>query len=700
MYSEKDIQDFKTITTQLLGLSDIEEASKRINDYRDVITFHDHMYYVQAAPIVTDFEYDTLFKQLKAIEEIHPELVSEDSPTQRVAYGLTKDFPSVAHLVPMLSLDNSYNEDDLADFDRKVKELSGKDVVDYVIEPKFDGSSISLVYENDILTRGATRGDGVMGEEITPNVRVLKSVPAKAAFSKYGIQTIEIRGELMISKDRFRNFNKSRAEEGLPILANPRNAAAGSIRMQDSAEVAKRGLEAFLYHVSYVTDKNGNDLQGTVFKSRRDMIEMLNALGFKTPLKEQKVCHNIGDIMQYVDEWAEKRDDFAYEIDGLVLKVNELALEEKLGATAHHPRWAIAYKFKARQARTKLLRVEFQVGRIGTITPVAKLEPVALGGVTVSSVSMFNEDFVKTKDIRIGDEVLVERAGDVIPYIDGPVKEARTGIEQIIEFPEFCPSCNTKLQRTGEEAAWRCLNFYCPAQMYERLVHYVSKDAMDLGGLGKSMIERFMSEGWLKAIPDIYNLPYEQIEKLEGFGQRSVEKLKESIESSRKRAPYRLLFGLGIRHVGESTAKDLCEVVTCIDELADWSLESLNALYGIGPKVAQSIYDFFRDEENIKLIATLKEIGLQTCQEAKSAEEGAEGSLAGLNFLFTGTLTQFTRPQAKELVEAAGGNVAATLSSKIDYLVVGEDPGSKVDKAKKLGNIKIITEADFMTLLG
>jgi len=703
MYSTDQIQDFKKLTDKLLKhidykTDDLSEAAQEVNDLRDVINFHDHMYYVQSESIITDFEYDRLFKRLKTIEDHFPTLASEDSPTNRIARGLTKEFPTVEHIVPMLSLDNSYNEDDLVDFDRKVKELTGLDAINYTVEPKFDGGSISLVYENDRLVRGATRGDGIMGEEITPNIKAIKSIPLKANFSKYGIKTIEIRGEVIIQKEKFKKYNEERTAEGLSTLANPRNAASGSLRMHDAAEVMRRGLDAILYHISYVVDANDNDLLGTTFKKRSENIKMLNEMGFKTPIKEQKILDNGKEIVAYCEEWHHKRDSFLYEIDGMVIKVDELALEDKLGSTSHHPRWAIAYKFLARQARTKLLKVDFQVGRVGAITPVAKLEPVALGGVTISSVSMFNEEFISSKDIRIGDEVMVERAGDVIPYIASSIKESRSGHEHIIHFPTHCPSCNSVLVKTEDEAAWRCMNLQCPAQVYERLVHFVSKDAMDISGFGKAIVERLMEKGWLKSIPDVFRLPYEEMAKLEGFGEKSVEKLKDGIEKAKSKHPYRLLFGLGIRHVGETTAKNLMDVVNCIEEFEQWDLERINALYDVGPKVAQSIYDFFHTEESMNLLMELKQIGLQTCRPQKSVTEG-EGVLHDKMFLFTGTLTQFTRPEAKELVEAAGGKVANTLSSKVDYLVVGEDAGSKLEKAKKLPGIHIITETDFLEML-
>ena len=688
----------KILKTDIETLKSTDEIKEIASELKDIIRFHDYRYYVVAEPLITDFEYDKLYKKLQHIEKEYPEFADPDSPTQRVAEGLTKEFPQVEHIEPMLSLDNSYNETDLLDFDRRAKELAGGEEFIYVVEPKYDGASISLVYENDILLRAVTRGDGVVGEEITNNIKTLRSVPLKAAFSKYGIRTIEIRGEVLIRKTVFKEINKKREEEGLSLLANPRNSAAGSLRMQDAAEVAKRGLEAVLYHVSYAVDAKGDNLLGNKLKSRRENIKMLHDLGFKAPLTEQKTVPDIKGVIAYIEEWAIKREEYLFEIDGMVVKVDNIKLEDKLGATAHHPRWAMAYKFRARQARTKLLRVDFQVGRIGTITPVAKLEPVSVGGVTVSSISMFNEDFINEKDIKIGDEVMIERAGDVIPYIAIVVKDARKGNEQKIHFPTHCPSCGTILTRTEDEAAWRCMNLACPAQVWERLIHFASKDAMDINGFGPANIEKFIKNGWLKSIPDIYRLPYADIEKLEGLGEKSVQKLKDGIEESKSRSLARLIFGLGIRHVGESTAKALAEEIHCVEDFKDWDLEKLSGLYDVGPKVAQSIYDFFHNEDNLNLIEELKKEGVKTCR-AHGEEKKKEGKLSGLTFLFTGTMPNLGRDEAKEMAEAEGAHVANAISAKINYLVVGENPGSKVDKAKKLATVKIIDEDTFLEMM-
>ena len=693
MYQESDIKDFLNLTKKVLDsdFSNLTEAQNIVNDLRDVIHFHDYRYYVLSEPLITDFEYDGLYKKLKKLEAEYPELITPDSPSQRVGKGLTKDFPQVPHLAPMLSLDNSYNEDDLFDFDRKVRELSGLEDIQYCVEPKFDGAGMSLVYEDDRLLRGATRGDGIMGEDITNNIQVIRSIPIRANFSKYGIKTIEIRGEVVIQKEKFKEFNKKRLEDGLSPLANPRNAAAGSLRMQDSDEVAKRNLEGVVYHISYAVDAEGKDMIGKKLKSRHENIKMLHELGFKAPYTEHTKAKDINGVVKFIDEWAEKRDDYKYEIDGMVVKVDDINMEERLGATSHHPRWAIAYKFSARQARTKLLKVEFQVGRIGTITPVAKLEPVSVGGVTVSSISMFNEEFIEEKDLRIGDDVLIERAGDVSPYIVMSLKEGRDGSEHKVHFPDECPSCSTKLIK--EEAAWRCTNINCPAQVLERLIHFASRDAMEITGLGAAIITKFYEAGWLKSIPDIYNLPFGEIQTLEGFGEKSVEKLKLAIETSKTRSMARLMFGLGIRHVGETMSKSIAAHVTCMEELKDWDIERLSSIDDVGPKVAESIYNFFHTDANLELINILKDFGLPVCEEKK--ELNTNGKLSGLTFLFTGTLQKYTRPEAKKLTEAEGGVVAGSLSAKVNYLVVGEDPGSKVDKAKKIGTVNIISEEEF-----
>lgn len=686
------IQEHTTALLQAAQQGGITTAD--IDTLREVLRFHEYRYYVMADPLVSDFEYDTLYKSLEKLETENPDLIIPDSPTQRVAKGLTKDFPTVAHLVPMLSLDNSYNSEDLLDFDRKVREGTGLSEIEYCVEPKFDGASLSLVYEGDRLVRGATRGDGVQGDDITPNVRQIRTIPLTANFSKYGLQTVEIRGEVLITKQNFQLFNEALVEQGIQPLANPRNAAAGSLRIKDPLEVSRRRLEAFTYQISYYTTTGAGAQEP---RTHSEALQMLWDQGFRSPMRELKVLKGIQAVIDYCNDFEAHRDDLPYEIDGMVIKVNEFALHDRLGMTTHHPRWAIAYKFKARQATSKLLRVEYQVGRTGNIGPVAKVEPVSIGGVTVGSVSLFNEDVIREKDLRIGDTVLVERAGDVIPYIVKSLHELRNGTEQPIVFPSHCPACGDELYRAEEEAAWRCTNLNCSAQVLERLMHFASKDAMDIRGLGDANIKKFYELGWLKSLADVYRLPFEEIGKLEGFGKKSIDNLQSAIEKSKAQPLHRLLFALGIRFVGETTAKTLAHAVSHMLELQHFSQEQLMTLEDIGPKVASSVFQFFSNDDNIALIKELEGLGLQLQNEQKTHASG--GNLEGLTFLFTGTLSKLKRSDAEAMVEANGGAIVSGVSSKLSYLVVGEDAGSKLEKAKKINSVRIISEDEFLKMV-
>ncbi|HNK27756.1 MAG TPA: NAD-dependent DNA ligase LigA, partial [Ferruginibacter sp.] len=620
--------------------------------------------------------------------------VTPDSPTQRVGKGLIKDFPKVQHLVPMLSLDNSYNADDLLDFDRKARELSGLDSIEYCVEPKFDGASISLIYEHDLLSRGATRGDGEIGDEITPNIKQIRSVPLSAKFSDYGIDQVEIRGEVLMTKNNFKAYNDALMEEGLPPLANPRNAAAGSLRIKDTAEVGRRNLEAFLYHVSYVSTGK----KPSVPETHSAMLEMLWNVGFRSPKKEMKVLKGIDAVIGHVQEFEKQRDDLGYEIDGMVIKVNDLKLQDKLGMTSHHPRWAVAFKFKARQGTSKLLSVEYQVGRTGAVTPVAKIEPVQVGGVTVSSISIHNEDYIREKDLKLGDTILIERSGDVIPQIVKSFAELRTGAEKKIKFPTHCPVCDSELYKPADEAVWRCVNINCPAQIVEGIIHFVSKDAMDIRSFGEANVRRFYELGFLKDIPGVYTLPWDEIRKMDGFGEKSIAKLQQAIEDSKKQPLHRVIYALGIRYVGETTAKTLANAVEHLLQFTDYSEEQLQQLEDVGVKVAKTVYEFFHNKNNIQLLRELEKRGVQLNNEKKNLATG--GNLSGQTFLFTGTLAKLKRSAAEELVEQNGGSILSGVSAKLNYLVVGEDAGSKLEKAKKIATIKIITEDDFLKLLG
>jgi len=695
MYSKDQTKKLQAETTTLLKKKTIE--AKEIEPLRNVLRFHEHRYYILNDPLISDFEYDQLYKALEKIETENPKLISADSPTQRVAKGLTKDFPTVQHLVPMLSLDNSYNSDDLLDFDRKARELTGENKIEYCVEPKFDGASISLIYEDDLLIRGATRGDGVEGDEITTNIKQIKSIPLSAKFSAYGLQTVEIRGEVLINKNNFKKYNEQMIEQGLPPLANPRNAAAGTLRIKDPKEVGKRSLEAFVYNISYFTTIRGKKTAAELDK-HSGSLEILWELGFRSPEKEKKVIKGIEGVIKYCNEFEVMRDDLPYEIDGMVIKVNDVVLQDKLGMTSHHPRWAIACKFKARQATSKLLGVEFQVGRTGAVTPVAKLEPVAIGGVTVSSISIHNEDYIKEKDLRIGDAVLIERAGDVIPQIVKSLPEVRNGKEKKIVFPTQCPVCKSKLFKEEGEAVWRCINIECPAQVVERIIHFTSKDAMDIRGFGDANVRKFFELGFLNDIPGIYELDYDKIGKLEGFGQKSIDNLQSAINNSKNQPLHRVIYALGIRFVGETTAKTLARSVNHLLEFQNFSLEDLQNLEDIGPKVGGSIYQFFRNKDNVKMIQHLEKLGLKLKNEKKDHAKG--GNLTGQSFLFTGTLPTLKRSEAEEMVEQNGGQILSGVSSKLNYLVVGEDAGSKLEKAKKINTVKILSEDEFLKLIG
>lgn len=694
MYSKEEIRHFQEKSKELIAhAQDFTFILQNISLLKDIIRFHEHRYYVLNDPLLSDFEFDTLYKLLESTEKANPATVSADSPTQRVGPGFTKQFNTVQHLVPMLSLENSYDAADLLDWDRKARELSGCDELEYCVEPKFDGASISLLYEDDLFVRGATRGDGVAGEDITLNLKQIKSIPLSAKFSKYGIQQAEIRGEVLMNKNSFKNFNEQLLEQNIPPLANPRNAASGALRLKDAKQVGKRNLEAFIYQLAFT----GQLAEQLPIQSHASTLNMLWELGFRSPVQEKQTFKGIHGVIDFCKTFEEKRDDLPYEIDGLVIKVNQMDVQEKLGMTTHHPRWAIAYKFKARQASSKLIQVEFQVGRTGSVTPVAKIQPVPIGGVTVASISLHNQDFIKEKDIKLGDTLLVERAGDVIPYIVKSFVELRNGTEKEIQFPTECPVCKTNLIKTAEEVVWRCPNELCDAQVVERMIHFTSKDAMDIRGLGDANIRKFHTLGWLPNIPSMYHLPYDQLKTMEGFGAKSVANLQEAIEKSKSQPLYRLINALGIRYVGETTAKTLAQAVDHLLDLSKKEKEELQNIEDVGVKVAESIYQFFRQESNIQMLQQLEILGLQL--NGIKQEKMSDGNLTGKSFLFTGTLFKLKRSEAEAMAEAHGGKILSGVSSKLDYLIVGEDAGSKLEKAKKIATINILSENQFLELL-
>jgi len=700
MYQQQQTTALQQKTSEWLlsvnAFNNADIVNNNIEDLRDILRFHEYRYYVQNDPLISDAEYDGLYKLLEKFETENPSLITKDSPTQRVGSGLLNDFSKVEHLVPMLSLENSYNAEDLLDWDRKARELSRLEEIEYCVEPKFDGASISVIYDNDLLVRSATRGDGVVGDEITLNTKQIKSVPLSAKFSSYGIDQIEMRGEVLINKNNFKAYNDKLMEEGIPPFANPRNAAAGTLRMKDTAEVGRRNLEVFLYHVSYLTNGVEYDPEQQPI-SHSGMLEMLWNLGFRSPKNELKVVKGIKEVIQYVAEFEAKRDGLPYEIDGMVIKVNDLNLQERLGMTSHHPRWAIAFKFKARQGTSKLLGVEFQVGRTGAVTPVAKIAAVQVGGVTVTSISIHNEEYIKDKDLKLGDAILIERSGDVIPQIVKSFPELRTGEEQAIQFPITCPVCNHQLFKPDGEAVWRCININCEAQVVERIIHFVSKDAMDIKNFGEANVRKFYDLKLLNDVPGIYRLDFDKITQLEGFGKKSIDNLKTAIEISKSQPLHRLIYGLGIRYCGETTAKTLANAVNHLLDFKEFSEEQLQNLEDVGVKVAGSIYRFFHDADNLLMLEKLEALGISLKNQKKQVF--VNDTLAGQTFLFTGSMVQLKRSDAEELVEKNGGKIVSGVSSKLNYLIVGEDAGSKLEKAKKIQSIKIINEEDFIKML-
>jgi len=660
---------------------DKNEAKKAIEKLREEINYHNHKYYVENNPVISDYEYDMLLKKLETLEAKFPDLITPDSPTQRVGEQPLEGFKEVEHKVSMLSLDNAYDYDELREFDERVKKNVGE--VEYVCEPKIDGLGVALLYENGILVRGATRGDGVKGDDVTVNLKTIHSIPLRLRGSI--LKNVEVRGEVYFPVEAFKKFNREQEKKGEMVFANPRNAAAGSLRQLDPRIVAQRPLDIFLYYISYA-DKE--------FSTHEKALDALREAGFRVNPLIKKV-KNIEEAIKYCQNLEKKREKLDYETDGVVLKVSSLAKQKELGETIKHPRWAIAFKFTAKQATTRLNDIVIQVGRTGTLTPVAVLEPVQVAGVTVSRATLHNFDELKRKDIRIGDMVLVERSGDVIPQVVKSIKEKRTGKEKARTIPKKCPVCGTEVVRAIDEVAVRCPNKRCPARLKWRIEYFASRDAMDIVHLGGSTVDKLIDKGLVKNIADLYYLKKEDLLKLEGFKDKSAQNLLDSIEKSKQQGLARLIYGLGIRHIGKFAAQLLASQYNSIDELAKTSAEDLVQIHGLGDKTSEAIATFFATEENMELINKLKNIGIKTKQEATKAEDVP---LKGKKFVFTGGLQSLTRPDASDLVIRKGGMVASSIGKDIDYVVAGKDPGSKYEKAKKLG-LKIISEEEFKKLV-
>jgi len=660
-----------------------ERISKRMRELIEQIAYHDFKYYVADNPEISDYEYDQLLADLKQIEGEHPKLIQPDSPTQRVSGKPVDEFPVVEHRVPMLSLDNCYSPEELLEFDRRISRLLGDEPVEYVVEPKIDGLGIALLYEKGVFMRGATRGDGITGEDVTSNIKTIRSIPLKLLDSS-SLKNCEIRGEVYMTISGFKRMNREREEQAVSSFANPRNAAAGSIRQLDSSVAASRPLDAFFYMLSY-TDRE--------LETHWDCLEEMRKAGLKVNPNIRKF-NSIEKVIEQCDNWEKRRNELDHEIDGTVIKINSLEQQRRLGETAKNPRWAIAYKFAAKQMTSKLLDIVIQVGRTGALTPVAVLEPVDIGGVTISRATLHNEDEIRRKDIRIGDTVLVERAGDVIPEVVKAIVEKRSGEEREFVMPTSCSECGAKVVREEGEAVARCIGSSCPAQLKQRIRHFASRNAMDIEGLGGALVSQLVDQELVRSIADIYDLDEEKLVNLERFGKKSARNLIEQISVSKSQGLERFLFGIGIRHVGKSAAENLAARFRTMDNLISASKEELTIIDGIGEIVADSIIDFFSEPANQRLVEQLIARGISTI-----AKEGEKGVLDGKSFVFTGVMKRFSRSEAGKKVEELGGRIGSSVSKKIDFIVVGEEPGLKSQEAKKLG-IKILNEEEFLRMIG
>lgn len=659
---------------------------KRYEELINILDQYSYDYYVIDNPTVEDAEYDQKMQELLKIEEAHPEWVTPESPSKRVGGEVLEGFKKVAHDTPMLSLANAFNHEDLADFDRRIRDKVGDDIA-YMCELKIDGLAVSLQYENGKYKQGATRGDGTIGEDITANLRTIRSIPMKLQKD----YSIEVRGEAFMPKRSFQKLNEIREEEGQMLFANPRNAAAGSLRQLDTKIAASRNLDIFLYAVA--------DFGEMGVETHSAGLDMLETLGLKVN-KERRLCSSLEEVYAYIDEWTEKRADLAYDIDGIVLKLNNLEQQRQMGTTVKSPRWSIAYKFPAEEVPTKLLDIELNVGRTGVITPTAVLEPVRVAGTTVSRASLHNEDLITEKDIRIGDTVLIKKAGDIIPEVIKSITEERSGSEETFHMPKNCPTCDSELVRLEEEVALRCINPKCPAQIKEGLIHFVSRNAMNIDGLGEKVIIQLFSQHLIKDVADLFFLSKEKLLELERMGEKSVTNLLASIEASKQNSLEKLLFGLGIRHVGAKAAKSLAVHFETMDNLKVADKETLTNINDIGEKMADSIVTYFANEEVHDLLEELKRAGVNMTYTGPKLEDMSEEELvfAGKTVVLTGKLEKLTRNDAKALIESLGGNVSGSVSKKTDVVVAGSDAGSKLAKAEELA-IPIWSEEDLIEYL-
>ena len=662
---------------------------KEVAGLRDKIRYHEYRYYVLDDPEISDAAFDRLMERLKQAEAQHPELITPDSPTVRVGGVPREGFQTVRHVRPMLSLDNAFSYDALRDFDRRVREGSGRATIEYVAEHKFDGLSISLQYEDGGLVRGVTRGDGTTGEDVTPNVKTIRSIPLRVdeeSLKKARLKSdFEVRGEVMMTRKAFEEINRQQEKNGGKIFANPRNAAAGAVRMLDASITAQRKLEFFAYYLL----QDGK----APFPRHSESLQALKQLRFRAS-NDWELCEGIEEVTKYCDQWDSRREKLPYEIDGVVIKVNSVGIQNELGFTSKSPRWAIAYKYPARQETTVVNDIRVQVGRTGALTPVAILEPVQVGGVTVSRSTLHNMDEIERLGVQIGDTVLIERAGEVIPHVLKVLKEGKD--RKPFRVPAHCPECGSKIHKIEGEVAYRCVNAACPAKRRESILHFASRHAMDVNGLGDKIVDQLVEKSLVKDAADLYSLKLEEVAELERMGEKSAQNLLEEIDKSKKVALARVIYALGIQFVGERTGQLLAEHFSSLDELASAKQEELEEVPEIGPKVASSIVEFFSEPANRQLIKKLEKAGVRPTAEKLKVKSN---KLSGKSFVFTGALEHRSREDAGELVKQHGGKIVSSVSKKTDYVVVGADPGSKYDKAKQLG-VPILDEAGFEKLVG
>ncbi len=665
-----------------------ESVKKEIEALREMIRENDDLYYVLNKPVISDHEYDILYRKLKELEDAHPELITPDSPTQRVGGHPAEGFAVVKHIVPMMSMDNTYSSAQLKEFDERVrKNLKGEEY-EYVVELKFDGVSISLLYEKGRWIRGATRGDGTEGDDVSNNLKTIRSIPLKFSEKVKGVPArVELRGEVYMTKDVFESINREKEKAGEEPFKNPRNAAAGSLKLLDPRIVAKRRLNIFIWGLGYC--------EGIDFGKHTDLLEYLKEAGFRVN-PHYKLCKDIDDVIEFCDSWEAKREKLEFDIDGMVVKVNDLKQREALGSTSKSPRWAIAYKFPAEKALTEVEDIIIQVGRTGTITPVAILKPVHLSGSTVSRATLHNFDEIERLDVRIGDKVYVEKSGEIIPKVLSVAKDKRTGKEKSFPLPKACPACASKLHCAPDEVALRCENVGCPAQIKERILHFASRDAMDIEGMGTAITDQLVDKGLIKDYADIYYLKVDDIRKLDRMAEKSASNLLSAIEKSKSNDLNRLIYALGIRHVGEHSAWVLAQHFGSISKLSGAGVDELTGIREIGPVMAESISDFFSNKENMKILKRLSETNIKMSQAGLKT---AGAALEGKTVVITGTLKNYSRSQAEELVRKLGGNPSSSVSKNTYFVVAGEEPGSKIEKAKALG-VKIIDEEEFKKIAG